>query len=306
LSAAARTVSEVLRAAAARLAAAGNHSARLDAEVLLAALLGVDRAGLVLRRDELVEPGLGQRYSERIERRCGGEPVAYLTGEKEFFSLPLAVDRRVLIPRPETEQVVEVALRLLADELRSPEDAAPRVPRVVDVGTGSGAIAVALGSELRRRPGRVVEMIAVDRSGDALAVARTNTARHLDAHAVRFVRGDLTGALRASSVALVVANPPYLSADDLRAVSTEVAHEPVAALLGGGMDGGEVVRELLTDATRVLEPGGYVVSEIGWTQGGLVEALARDLGFEEVRVLPDLAGHDRVLVARWRREPTSR
>jgi release factor glutamine methyltransferase len=300
LSAARRTVGVALRGAAERLAAAGKDGARLDAEVLLSHVLGGPRHRLITERDRTLDPAERQAFDELIARRIAGEPVAYLTGQREFFSLTFAVDRRVLVPRPETEHVVEAAADALAacrqaNERRGSVD---RPLTVVDVGTGSGAIAIALASELRRRVPDPVTIVAVDLSCDALDVARANADRLLAPGALRFCRADLLSAVRTASVDVVASNPPYLSDDEIDAVSTEVAAEPVAALRGGGMDGTRILRELLSDATRVLRPGGLVVSEIGATQGEAVAALARDLGFAEAHVLPDLAGLDRVLVAR--------
>jgi release factor glutamine methyltransferase len=296
-------VGAALRAATARLAAASRDTPRLDAEVLLARVLGGARSLLITARDRPLEPEQEARFAGMIERRAAGEPVAYLVGEREFYSLPFAVDRHVLIPRPETEGLVDEALDALGAILAAGARAEPRRAsiNVVDVGTGSGAIAVTVAVEAARRfPQERVAVAALDLSRDALEVARANARRLLPAGVVAFVRTDLVSALRARSVDLLLANPPYLSDDDLAAISTEVAAEPVDALRGGGIDGTRILRELLIDATRVLVPGGYVVSEIGSSQGGAVATLARGLGFAEVRVLPDLAGHDRVLVARWR------
>ncbi len=170
---------------------------------------------------------------------------------------------------------------------------------MVDVGTGSGAIAVALASEARTRRWTDVRFVALDRSRGAVAVAVGNAAKLAGHDAVAFLHGDLTTALRAASVDLVVSNPPYLSDDDLRGISTEVAREPVDALLGGGKDGSQILRGLAAEAARVLRPGGFLVTEIGSTQGGAVAALVEDLGFADVRVLPDLAGLDRTVTARW-------
>lgn len=292
-----RTVGEALRAATARLVEAGKDGARLDAEVLLAHVLGGDRVRLILERDRVLAASEEDRLADLLERRAGGEPVAYLVGTREFWSLPLAVGTDVLIPRPETEGVVEVALGALAGLLEVGPGRAP--VRVVDVGTGSGAIAVALAHEARARGWSGVRFVALDRSRAALAVARGNAQRLAGPDAVAFLHGDLLSALRAASVDLVVANPPYLSDDDLGAISTEVAREPVDALSGGGKDGAQILHELLADAVRVLRPGGSLVTEIGSSQGGTVAALARDLGFVDVRVLPDLAGLDRVVTARW-------
>jgi len=297
-----RAVGAVLRAATARLEAAGRDGARLDAEVLLASVLGGERTVLITARDRLLAPAEEGRFAALLERRAAGEPVAYLLGEREFYSLPFAVDARVLIPRPETEGVVDAALEALAALLEGAR-AAGRPPSavVLDVCTGSGAIGVTVAHESARRfPGAAVAVLASDLSRDALAVAGANAARLLPGRAMPLVRADLVAPVRAGAVDLLLANPPYLSDDDLGGISTEVASEPVDALRGGGKDGTRILRDLLADAARVLRPGGFVVSEIGSSQGGAVAALVRDLGFAEVRVLPDLAGLDRVLVARWR------
>jgi len=292
-----RTVGEALRAATARLEAAGKEGARLDAEVLLSTVLGADRVRLIVDRDRLLAASEEGRLGELIERRAAGEPVAYLTGEREFWSLPLAVGPDVLIPRPETEAVVEAALAAI-DRCRESRTAGDPV-RVVDVGTGSGAIAVALASEADARGWSDVRLVALDRSRAALAVARGNAGRLAGPGAVALLHGDLLSAVRPASVDVIASNPPYLSDDDLRAISTEVGREPVAALIGGGMDGTQVLRGLVADAARVLRPGGFLVTEIGSTQGGTVAKLVRDLGFADVRVLPDLAGLDRIVTARW-------
>lgn len=301
MSAPSPTVGAALRAATARLDAAARDGARLDAEVLLARVLGGERSLLITARDRPLDAAQAARFAALIERRAAGEPVAYLLGEREFYSLPFAVDRRVLIPRPETEHLVDAAIEALGLLVAALPAGRRRRLNVVDVGTGSGAIAVTVAAEAARRfPAATLAVLASDRSRDALAVARVNAARLLPPGRVAFLHADLVGTLRAASVDLLLANPPYLSDDDLLAISTEVASEPVDALRGGGIDGSQILRELLTDATRVLVPGGFAVSEIGSSQGGAVAAHARGLGFAEVRVLPDLAGHDRVLVARWR------
>jgi release factor glutamine methyltransferase len=304
LSAARPAVGAALRAATARLEGAGRDGARLDAEVLLAHVLGAERIVLITGRDRVLDAAEEARLEALIARRAAGEPVAYLVGEREFYSLPFAVDRRVLIPRPETEGVVDAALDALGQLLDVRAREARREPvRVLDVCTGSGAIAVTVGHEAARRfPDASLVVLASDLSCDALAVARDNAARLLPPGALPLLRADLAGAVRGGAIDLLLANPPYLSDDDLTAISTEVAAEPVDALRGGGKDGTRILRALLTDAVRVLAPGGFVVSEIGASQGAAVATLARGLGFATARVLPDLAGLDRVLVARWRNE----
>lgn len=292
-----RTVGEALRAATARLEAAGKDAARLDAEVLLGAVTGFDRVRLITARDERLDPVQEARLAALLDRRVAGEPVAYLLGEREFWSLPFAVGPDVLIPRPETEGAVDASLAAIAG-LRTGRGTGGPI-RVLDVGTGSGAIVVALASEARSRGWSDVRFAALDRSRAALRIATGNARRLVGPGAVAFVHGDLLSALRTESVDVVVSNPPYLSDDDLRAISTEVAREPVDALIGGGKDGSQILRGLVADAARVLRPGGFLVTEIGSSQGGTVAALARDLGFADVRVLPDLAGLDRVVSARW-------
>jgi release factor glutamine methyltransferase len=250
------------------LTAAGCDTPRLDAEVLLAAVMGVSRAALIAdSRRELSGPQ-AREYMGFVRRRREREPVAYIVGTKGFRHIELAVDRRVLIPRPETEFVVEAALGLAAGA------------RVVDVGTGSGAIALALKSE---RPD--LQVFATDASGDALGVAAANASRlGLE---VELVLGDLTAGL---DVDAVVSNPPYVAAGDV--LMPDVAlYEPAGALYAGE-DGLDVIRRL------VLVDVPFLAVEHGAGQADAVEALARAAGFTNVERVCDLAGIERVLVAR--------
>ena len=308
------TLGETLAAAERRLRASGIPTPRLDAEVLLLASSGLTRVQFATARDAPLEPSVASRFAALVERRARREAVAYLVGEKEFWSLPLAVGPGVLVPRPETESVVEVALRRLESSAiraaavpgsslsRVASGEARRAPlRVIDVGTGSGAIALALSRELARSgPGAAAVVVGIDASPDALRVAAANAARHAGPGGarVRLVRGDLVAALAAGSVDLVVSNPPYLSEAELRAAPGDLGFEPELALIGGGEDGLDVLRRLLAGAARVLRPGGWVVAEIGSGQGRAAEAAARAAGFFEVSVSRDLAGLDRVLAAR--------
>ena len=250
------------------LTAAGCETPRLDAEVLLAAALGIDRASLLADSRRELSGAQARRFMEYARRRREREPVAYITGVKGFRFIELSVDRRVLIPRPETEFVVEAALSL------------PAGTRVVDVGTGSGAIALALKNE---RPD--LDVFATDVSADALDVARVNAARlGLD---VTFVEGDLLAGLEADAV---VSNPPYVAARDV--VMPDVArYEPATALYAGD-DGLAVIRRLVT------LPVSFLALEHGEGQAEAVEALARAAGFESVERIRDLAGIERVAVAR--------
>jgi len=279
------TIGASLAGAVARLREAGVPEPEADAQVLLAHALGTSRAGLVaLARDPLA-PAAAARLEPLLARRAAHEPVAYLVGEREFWSLALAVDRRVLVPRPETELLVETALR------RS-----PLARRVLDCGTGSGAVAAALARELPR-----ATVWACDRSLDALAVARANCARH--ASAVRLLAADLLAAVREAAVDLVVSNPPYLSEPELAAVAPEVREFEPRAALAAGADGLDVLRRLITDAARVLVPGGWLLVEIGARQDRAVRRLFEATGcYTDLVVENDHAGIPRVVGARRRRD----
>jgi release factor glutamine methyltransferase len=275
------TAAALLRAATERLAAAGIETARLDAEVLLAHALGLDRAALYARLQEEVD---GARFAALLERRLRREPIAYLTGEQEFWSLPFIVTPDVLIPRPETELLVATAM-----QWRAPQ--APH-PSVLDIGTGSGCLAVALAREM---PAAVVT--AVDLAPAALAIARRNAARHGVADRIIFLAGDLYAPLPAGATyELIASNPPYVGSED--AVSPETAFEPRGALYAGA-DGLDVVRRLIAGAPPRLAPGGLLLVEIGAGQTAAVQALAQAAGLA-ARIEPDLAGIPRLLVAEHR------
>jgi release factor glutamine methyltransferase len=259
----------------------GLGTPRLDAQVLLAHVLQKDRVYLYTHFDQPLQPPELAAYRALIQRRLAGEPVAYLVGTKEFRSLELHVDARVLIPRPDTETIVDVALALVGDE-----------GRVVDIGTGSGAIALAL---KHSRP--ALDVLAVDRSPDAAAVARANAERL--ALAVEVLEGDLLAPVAARGpFALVVANPPYIPTGDLAALAVEVRREPHTAL-DGGRDGLDLVRRLVTDAPPLLAPGGALAMEIGAGQAPAVAALfAADGRYAAAEVTQDLGGIERVVAAR--------
>ncbi len=265
-------VRDALDSALVALGAAGLDTPRLDAEVLLAHALGVDRAALVIDPEREVAGTAARWFQDAVRRRAiDREPVAYIVGSKGFRHLELAVDRRVLVPRPETELLVEAGLEL------------PDGARVVDVGTGSGAVALALKQE---RPD--LDVTATDVSADALAVARANAARlGLD---VAFVQADLFD----GDFDAVLSNPPYV--EEGAPLAPELGHEPPAALFAGG-DGLDVVRGLVAraggrEAVRTL------AVEVGQGQAAAAAGLARDAGFATVAKRRDLAGIERVVVAR--------
>jgi release factor glutamine methyltransferase len=267
------TLREEIAGATASLEEMGCDSPRLDAELLLAHVLGVDRAQLVLRSNEQAGPDDRTRYLALLTRRAKREPIAYIFGRKDFRNLTLAVDARVLIPRPETELLVEVGLEL------------PEGETVADIGTGSGAVALALKQE---RPD--LNLIGVDISSGALSVARMNSQRlSLE---VNWVQGDLLVGITCDAV---LANLPYIADDDL--LPPEVArYEPSGALLGG-TDGLDIVRRLITQAGE--QPTVKLIAlEIGHTQADATAALLEQAGFGQVERRRDLAGHERVVLGK--------
>lgn len=279
------TILTLLRTTATFLAERGSPSPRVDAEVLLAHVLELPRMGLYTAHDRPLDDAELDRYRALVRRRAEGAPVAYLTGRKGFWTLDLRVDPRVLIPRPETEQIVEEALRFVGDRRQA-------AWRIVDVGTGSGALALALASELPN-----ARVLGIDREADALLVARSNLDTIPDPERVRFLRGDLLAPLadHPRRPHLIVSNPPYIAAGDPRVARDVDAHEPHAALYAGD-DGLGIIRRLLPQAAERIAPGGLLLVEMGAGQGADVLALAAP-HFAEVRLLRDPAGHDRVLWA---------
>jgi release factor glutamine methyltransferase len=278
-----------------RLASAGSETARLDAELLLGHAVGAGRTAVVAHPEAPVGADAARRYRDHVERRAAGEPVAYLRGIKEFYGLAFEADRRALIPRPETEKLVELAIdevmRRLSSAIR-PEGAPPL--RVVDVGTGSGAIAVALAVTLRGlNAGDTVDILAVDISPDALGLAKENAVGHAVADRISFAEADLLPADEAA-FDLVLANLPYVRHDAIPGLPVAATFEPVLAL-DGGRDGLEIIARLLERLPVALPPDGVALLEIGADQGeaivGLVEARLPGWG---CTVEHDLAGLPRV------------
>jgi release factor glutamine methyltransferase len=293
------TLREALLEARTRIAGTGSDEAPLEAELLLAHALGADRAGVFQRLGEPLADDSAAAFAALVQRRLAGEPVAYILGHKEFFALDFEVTPAAIIPRPETETLVELAAAFAREKLQPGAT-------IVDVGTGCGAIAISLARELP-----AFDIVAIDISPDALALARRNAARHGLADRIRFVLGDLLdpldisahpepvpGARREPSrrVDLIVANLPYVLSADFEAAPREIReHEPRLGL-DGGPDGLSLIARLLREAPPRLRHGGALFAEIGETQGPAARELAA-AAFPSARieVHSDLSALDRVL-----------
>ncbi len=303
------TIASLLGPAVRRLRASGSLSARLDAGLLLADALGVSRTTVLANPEAPVGPDAAARFEAAVTRREAGEPVAYIRGIREFYGLALECDARALVPRPETEVLVELAAADIVDRL----GAGPRPPgtppiEVADVGTGSGAIAVALGATMRRQGmGGEVEIVASDRSPDAVDLARENAVAHGLADRIGVAVADLIpgGGGRAGLLSIpdrfdvVAANLPYIRTDDLDALAPDLGFEPREAL-DGGPDGLDVIRSLLVVLPDRLAPGGRCFLEIGSDQGSaIVAAVEATLPGWRCALECDLSGMPRVAVVEW-------
>jgi release factor glutamine methyltransferase len=251
---------------------------RAEAELLLQHVLRRPRTWLIAHADEVLTLADERGYAELVRRRAGGEPVAYIVGRREFWSLELEVTPATLIPRPDTERLVELALD------RIPHDASMRV---ADLGTGSGAIALSIGTERPR-----ARILATDASLDALTVAHRNASR-LCIPNVRFAHGDWLEPLGEARFDLIVSNPPYIEADDPHLAQGDLRFEPASAL-AAGVDGLADIRRIVSGARAHLHRGGWLLFEHGWNQGEACRALLEAAGYGEVFTAQDMEQRDRV------------
>jgi len=282
-----RRLLEILRLAERYLADGGVARPRLEAEHLLAHILGRSRLDLYLEFDRLLDEAELGPFRELLRKRRQRVPCQYLIGETEFYGLPFSVDARVLVPRPETEHLVEAALGRLKD--------AAHEPLVYDVGTGSGCVAIAIAHEAPR-----CRVVASDASAAALEVARTNAARNGVAERITFVEGELFAPYEATGKADVIAsNPPYVARTEWDELPDEVRlHEPRQAL-DGGPDGLDVIRRLVADAPARLTTGGRLMIEVGHAQAGAVRELMAQTGaLNEIETGRDYAGIERVVIGK--------
>ncbi|MBX2807396.1 MAG: peptide chain release factor N(5)-glutamine methyltransferase [Cellvibrionaceae bacterium] len=262
-----------------------SDSPRLDVELLLCHVLQKDRAYLYTWPEALLSTRQQQCYQKLLARRLAGEPMAYILGEKEFWSLPLQVSSSALIPRPETELLVALALDLSANRSPNPQAAAPL--KLLDLGTGTGAIALAFA---RERP--KWQVLAVDKSPDALALARANQDA-LGITNLRLCHSDWFSALGGQRFDLILANPPYIAPDDPHLTQGDVRYEPRTALVAQEQ-GLADLRAIIAQAPKFMEKGGCLLLEHGDRQADVVADFLREYGFESCFVRQDLAGHDRV------------
>lgn len=292
--------------------------ARRDAETLLLHHIGKNKAWLMAHGEEEYAGCSSIGYAALLERRRKGEPIQYIVGECEFWGLPFRVTPDVLIPRPETEYLVERIVHLIPifqekpkkffevkslhpvyeHGVRRSREEDPNLagwpPRILDVGTGSGAIAIAVAHDW----GSLADITAIDISESALKVARFNAERLRHTDDIRFLQGDLLAPVAGERFEIIASNPPYVPDTDRALISVEVRdHEPHVALFGGS-DGLEIYRRLIPAAFSALVPGGYLVFEFGFNQQADIESLLTAAGFEEIEIIPDLQGIPRIASAR--------
>jgi release factor glutamine methyltransferase len=276
------SIRRVLTWAAEDLKKRGNDSARLDVELLLGRVLGLDRIGLIMQSERSLAPAELAAFRELFKRRRTGEPVAYLLGEREFYGILLHVDARVLIPRPDSERLVEVALE--RTRARSMLGAA------LDLCTGSGCVAIAFA---RQRP--TWRVTASDVSSEALQVAHGNAHRTGAVRNLRLVQGSLFAALAGERFDLISANPPYIPAGEIAGLPVDVRDFEPRLALDGGADGLDLVREIAALAPSHLTAGGLLALEIGADQGAAALAILRERGYAELELARDLGGRERVV-----------
>jgi release factor glutamine methyltransferase len=280
------TIGRVLRWSAEDFGKRGSPSPRLDAELLLASALGMDRIRLIIESERLLDDGELARARALIVRRRNGEPVAYILRRREFFGLPFAVDRRALVPRPDTEPLVEVAIERTRER--------SMYGRALDLCTGSGCVALAFA---RSRP--TWRVTGTDISEDAVHLAWENTERLGVAHALRFLTGDLYTPVRGERFELITANPPYIPTGELAGLDRDVRDFEPRLALDGGTDGLSLELAVVAGAPAHLIAGGILAVEVGHDQASRVAEAFERAGFSEVQRRRDYGGHERVVSGRW-------
>ncbi len=285
------TLSSALREAAETLSSNRIEQARLEAELLLAHILDVRKEDLIIHSEHELPGPQEDKFRQLVERRCRKEPLAYIVGHREFWSLEFAVNPKVLIPRPETEGVIERLLNLAEDVANE------KAMRILDVGTGSGNLAIVAALEFPR-----ARVTAVDHSVDALEMARRNALRHQVADRIEFLKMDLMREWNLPHNDLydcILANPPYIPTRELEHLMPDVRDYEPRAALDGGSDGLACYRRIVANAFSYLKPEGHLIFEVGTDQAGPVkQSLQAHGGWDEIAILQDLSGRDRVVSTR--------
>lgn len=255
------------------------EDARLEAELLLVHTLGIKKSELILYQSKIIEDKNYKRYQENIKRRLKHEPTAYIIGTQPFLGLDIIVNRSVLIPRPETELLVEQALKVASSQLPV---------AIADIGTGSGCIAITLAKRLP-----LAEVYGIDSSNDALKVAKTNAETHKVADRCHFIKGNLLDQLK-EPVDLIVSNPPYIPSGEIGKLQPEVRDWEPKQALDGGKDGLNYIRKLFNESPKHLKPAGRLVMEFGFGQAAEIEKVAA-VNFEKIEIIKDYAGIPRII-----------
>ncbi len=281
----------VLKEAINALSSEGIEQSRLEAKLLLAHVLGIRKEDLIIRPDQELTDLQEEQYQHLVERRCRREPLAYIVGHREFWSLEFKVNPKVLIPRPETEGVIEHLLSL------SDTDSGSQATRILDLGTGSGILAIVAALEFP-----TVRVTAVDISNEVLGVAQENALQHRVAERVEFLNMDLMQSwsiLRDGLYDYILSNPPYIASDQFGQLMPDVRDYEPRAALDGGPEGLVYYRKIIAAAFTYLRPGGYLIFEVGDHQAGLVKQIFQACNcWDTIEIVPDLSGRDRVVSAR--------
>jgi release factor glutamine methyltransferase len=285
------TIRSMLREAVETLSSNHIEQARLEAELLLAHVLGLRKEDLIISPDQELTDPQEEKFNKLVERRCRKEPLAYIVGHREFWSLEFEVNPKVLIPRPETEGIIDCLLKLAGDATNE------KAIRILDVGTGSGILAIVAALEFSK-----ARITAVDNSDEALEVARGNALRHQMADRIEFFKMDLMRDWNLPKNDLydyILSNPPYIPSRELEQLMPDVRDYEPRAALDGGSDGLACYRCIVAKASPYFKPGGHLILEVGDDQAGSVQqSLQAHGGWDEIEIVQDLSGRDRVVSAR--------
>lgn len=282
-------------------------SPELDAELLLSKAVGQSRAWLMAYQDEFVSEADTEEFNALLQRRANGEPIAYIFGEREFWSLPFVVNDSVLIPRPDTEVLVEAVLEHCSIRLAPSEttgEHATNTLQLLDLGTGSGAIAIALASELQKLASLDFSVTAIDQSQQALEVAQINAEKNAVKNNIRFHHGSWFTPVIGKRFDIIASNPPYIAENDHHLQQGDVRFEPKAAL-ASGIDGLQDIHHISKHVPNFLNNNGVLFLEHGFQQGKSVQAILKACGFNDIQTINDYSGNPRVTVGVWQNDLTT-